>query len=137
MHRHDREDAVRIIAVVIAALAAAILLLSIPGCSALYLLPPARQLHPAQAAAVAPMLSSAACAALSREVTAWTATTVVASVLGGGSGVSAIFTAQTPRIAIASTGVGLATLSALSAYLSARFAANYAQGCTVNVGGAP
>lgn len=116
--------------------AAAIVAVSLfSGCS-VGMLPPSRHVS---AEAITPRVafSSGTCVALDRDATAWTATTVVASVLSGGGGVSTIFTAQTPRIAISSTGVGLAALSALSTYLAAHYASQYAQGCTVNTGGNP
>lgn len=75
------------------------------------------------------------CDSLDAKVTAWTATTVVAGVLGGGSGVTSIFTESTPRYVVGGVGVGLAAISALSAYLSVHYSQAYARLCTVNTGG--
>lgn len=88
-------------------------------------------------ARLAAMLAStqAECDALDAKVTGWTATTVVAGVLGGGSGVTSIFTESTSRYVVGGVGVGLAAVSALSAYLSVHYAQGYARRCAVNTGG--
>jgi hypothetical protein len=77
----------------------------------------------------------AACDALDNKVIGFTATAVTLGVLGGGSGLTSIFTENTPRYAIGGVGVGLAALTALFSYLSTQFASKYARQCAVNVGG--
>lgn len=77
----------------------------------------------------------AECDKLDNEVTGFTAATVVIGVLGGGSGLTSVFTDSTPRYATAGTSVGLAAFSALFAYLSTSFAQKYARRCAVNAGG--
>lgn len=77
----------------------------------------------------------AECDALDNKVTGFTATTVVLSILSGGSGVTSIFTDQTPRYATGGVAVGLAASSALFTYLSTQFAQRYSRRCAVNMGG--
>lgn len=76
------------------------------------------------------------CDRLDGAATGWTATSVVAGVLGGGAGITTtILDQQTPRWATGSVTVGLAAISALSGYLSTHYAARYTQRCTLNTGG--
>jgi hypothetical protein len=79
--------------------------------------------------------SQAECDALDTKVTAFTASSVVAGVLGGGSGVTSIFTESTPRYVVGGVGVGLSALTALTAYLTVRYSQLFARRCTVNTGG--
>jgi Zn-dependent alcohol dehydrogenase len=75
------------------------------------------------------------CDSLDNKVMGWTATTIVAGVLGGAGGVTSLLTDNTPRTVTGSVGVGLAAISALSAYLSTQYAQRYSHRCTVNTGG--
>lgn len=75
------------------------------------------------------------CDSLDGKVLGWTATAVVAGVLGGGGGVTSLFTESTPRYAVGGVGVGLAAVTALASYLSTQYSARYSHRCTVNTGG--
>lgn len=75
------------------------------------------------------------CDRLDNRVLGWTATSIVLGVAGGGSGVTAMFTESTPRYVTGGIGVGMAALTALSAYMSTQYAQRYARRCTVNLGG--
>jgi hypothetical protein len=75
------------------------------------------------------------CDSLDAKVTGFTATSIVVGVLGGGSGVTSIFTESTPRYVVGGVGVGLAAMSALTAYLTVHYSQEYAHKCTANVGG--
>lgn len=75
------------------------------------------------------------CDSLDNKVLGWTATTIVAGVLGGSGGVTSLLTDSTPRWVTGGIGVGLSALSALSAYLATQYSARYSHRCTVNTGG--
>ena len=77
----------------------------------------------------------AECDALDNKATGWVATTIVAGVLGGGSGLTSVFTNDTPRYVVTGTGIALAAVSALSAYMGSHYAQRYSRECAVNVGG--
>lgn len=75
------------------------------------------------------------CDTLDNKVLGWTSVTILGGVLSGGSGVTSMFTADTPRYVVGGIGVALAAISALSAYLSTQYASRYAHRCTVDTGG--
>lgn len=79
--------------------------------------------------------TQAQCDSLDAKVTGLTATSIVVGVLGGGSGVTSIFTESTPRYVVGGVGVALSTLTALTSYLTVHYAQLYARRCTVNAGG--
>lgn len=123
------------------------LLAALSGCGSLRLRP-VNPDHKARKAEVTQMLTTdentlnaalkaeqAECDSLDNKVLGWTATTIVAGVLGGGGGVTSILTNDTPRYVVGGLGVGLAAVSALSAYLSTQYSSRYSHRCTVNTGG--
>ncbi len=134
--------------VVVMVVAIAIVLAAIlSGCSALSLRPVERN-HALRKAEVTQKLGvdeetvnaavaadQAECDALDNKVTGFTATTVVLAILSGGSGLTSVFTDNTPRYAIGGVGVGLAAGSGLFTYLSTQFAQRYSRRCAVNLGG--
>jgi hypothetical protein len=120
---------------------------ALAGCGSLSLRP-VQQDHVVRMAQVKEMLatddahlsvslasSQVECDAIDARVTAFTASSIVVGVLGGGSGVSSLFTEATPRYVVGGVGVGLAAMSALTAYLTVHYAQLYARRCAVNTGG--
>lgn len=76
------------------------------------------------------------CNSLDAKTTGWTATAVVAGVLGGGAGITTtVLDDKTPRWAVGSVTVTLSAVSALSIFLSTHFGQRYAQKCSINLGG--
>ena len=74
-------------------------------------------------------LETPECVALDNKNLGWMATSVVAGVLGGGSGVTSLLTDNTPRYVVSSVGIGLSALAALSSFLSTQYAARYTRQC--------
>lgn len=133
MHRNDRADTIKLIAIFAGAIAATAAIMFLQGCGSISMLPrPRRIVGDARVEAVA---VSPACMALDRDVAGFTATSIALGALSGGSGLGSLFTSSTSRYVVGGVGVGLGTFGAVFAYLSTYFAASYARQCTTQ--GAP
>ncbi len=78
----------------------------------------------------------AACDKLDGQVTGWTAVSVVGGALSGGSGLSTLLTDDaTARYAIGGVVIGVAAVTAFSAFWTTHLGQKYARRCAVNLGG--
>lgn len=125
-----------------------LLLWWLTGCAALSLRPVQRD-HALRKAEVsqklgvdAPIIDGALaadqaeCDALDGKVTGWTATSVVLGAISGGGGLTTVLTDDTTaRYVVGGVGIGVAVLTALSAYLATSYSQKYARRCAVNLGG--
>lgn len=76
------------------------------------------------------------CISLDNKQIGWTATAAAFGVLSGGSGLTtAFFSDSTPRYITGSISVLMAVGIVVSGYLSKAYGKEYADNCTVNVGG--
>jgi hypothetical protein len=77
-----------------------------------------------------------ACDRLDNFQIGWTATSVVAGVLGGGGGITtAVLDEHVPRYVTGSFSVFLSASAALAAYMSTTYTKKYTEQCTINTGG--
>lgn len=121
--------------------------LGVSGCGAITLRPVQRD-HALRMAQVRQVLATddvhlnaaltdtqAQCDALDTEVTVLTSLTTGAGILAGASGVSAIFTSSTPRLAVSITGAILAVIGGAMPPFTASASQRFTRRCTVNTGG--
>ena len=74
-------------------------------------------------------VESPACVSIDNKSMGWGAVSVIAGVLGGGSGVASVLTDNVPRYVISSVGVGMATISAVASFLATQYATRYTRQC--------
>lgn len=138
-----------ILSLVVATFLVAGLLSLLPGCGTLTLRPVQHD-HALRMAEVRTKLETddarlavmlaytqAQCDSLDSTVTGVTAGSLGVGALAGASGLSSIFTTNTPRLAITITGVVLAVATPVMGYVSTNLAQRFTRKCTVNTGGAP
>jgi len=70
------------------------------------------------------------CDRMDSKYVGWTATTIVAGVLSGSSGLGSIFTESTPRYVVGGVGAGLAAITALSAFIGTHYAQRFTRLCS-------